>query len=88
MKFIRLSRISELTGNGVISGRLDIKITSICYDSRKAVKNSAFFCLVGALSDGHDYALDAYERGCRVFVCEKLPRGFLPFLLQRFMQAI
>ena len=76
MKFIRLSRISELTGNGVISGRLDIKITSICYDSRKAVKNSAFFCLVGALSDGHDYALDAYERGCRVFVCEKLPRGF------------
>ncbi len=76
MKAIRLSRIAELTGNSPVSGRLDIKITSVCYDSRKAVKNSVFFCLVGAISDGHDYALDAYERGCRVFVCERMPRGF------------
>ena len=76
MNAIRLSKILEITGNGRVSGRLDIKITSICYDSRKAVKNSVFFCLVGALSDGHDFALDAYARGCRVFVCEKMPRGF------------
>ena len=35
-----------------------------------------YFCLVGALADGHDYALDAYSRGCRVFVCERMPSGF------------
>ena len=76
MKAIRLSRIAELTGNTPVTGRLDIKITSVCYDSRKAVKDSVFFCLVGAISDGHDYAMDAYSRGCRVFVCERMPRGF------------
>lgn len=76
MNCIRLSRIAELTGNKPDTSRLDIKITSLCYDSRKAVSGGAFFCLIGALSDGHDYALDAYLRGCRVFVCEKVPRGF------------
>lgn len=76
MKGIRLSRIAELTGNKPDTGRLDIKITSICYDSRKAVAGGAFFCLTGALNDGHDYALDAYSRGCRVFICERVPDGF------------
>jgi len=76
LRGIRLSKIAELTGNKPDTGRLDIKITSICYDSRKAVAGCAFFCLTGALVDGHDYAHDAYARGCRVFVCERVPNGF------------
>ncbi|MBR2479660.1 MAG: UDP-N-acetylmuramoyl-L-alanyl-D-glutamate--2,6-diaminopimelate ligase [Clostridia bacterium] len=76
MNSVRLSKIAELTGNKPSSVRKDKEITSICRDSRKALPNSAFFCLVGAVSDGHDYALAAYEHGCRVFVCERTPKGF------------
>lgn len=71
-----MSRIAELTGNKFYPSQKDRNITSLCYDSRKAVVGSAFFCIVGAISDGHDYAIAAYERGCRVFVCERMPRGF------------
>ena len=45
--------------------------TSIVYDSRKAVPGSAFFCIRGALSDGHKYADSAYEKGARYFFCEE-----------------
>ena len=76
MNSVRLSKIAELTGNKPSSVRKDKEITSICRDSRKALPNSAFFCLVGAVSDGHDYALAAYEHGCRVFVCERTTRDF------------
>ena len=47
-----------------------VNVDDICYDSRKAAANSVFVCLTGALVDGHDYVLGAYERGCRVFVAE------------------
>ena len=45
--------------------------TSIVYDSRKAKPGSAFFCIRGALSDGHKYAASAYEKGARFFYCEE-----------------
>ncbi|MBE6538637.1 MAG: UDP-N-acetylmuramoyl-L-alanyl-D-glutamate--2,6-diaminopimelate ligase [Ruminococcaceae bacterium] len=48
----------------------DMEISSLCCDSRKAVPNSVFVCIKGAVSDGHDYAASAYERGCRIFVAE------------------
>ena len=47
-------------------------IAALCFDSRKAGRNSIFVCISGAVSDGHDYARAAYERGCRVFVQERL----------------
>ena len=46
--------------------------TSIVYDSRKAKPGSAFFCLRGALFDGHKYASSAYEKGARYFFCEEI----------------
>lgn len=45
--------------------------TSIVYDSRKAVPGAAFFCLRGALADGHKYAASAYGKGVRYFFCEE-----------------
>lgn len=47
----------------------DIEINDIAYDSRKAGKGIVFVCLKGAFADGHKYAMGAYERGSRVFVC-------------------
>ena len=46
-------------------------ITALCYDSRLASEGTVFFCLVGKVSDGHEFALSAYRRGCRFFVAER-----------------
>ena len=46
-------------------------ISDIVYDSRKAREGVIFVCIVGAVADGHKYAQSAYDKGARVFVCEK-----------------
>ena len=48
----------------------DIDITDVCFDSRKATAGSMFVCISGSLNDGHKYALSAYEKKCRVFICQ------------------
>ncbi len=47
------------------------------YNSKKADEDCLFVCLVGAKADGHDYAMHAYQNGCRAFLVShptKLPR--------------
>lgn len=54
-----------------LTGNADAEISDITFDSRKAGEGVMFFCLVGAAADGHDYAMAAYENGCRVFAVSK-----------------
>lgn len=49
----------------------DLEINDIAYDSRKCGEKILFVCLVGAFNDGHNYAMSAYEKGSRVFICER-----------------
>ncbi len=51
---------------------LNIDISDIVYDSRKASSDTMFVCLCGARFDGHEYALSAYENGCRCFMVERI----------------
>ncbi len=54
----------------------DMEISDIAYDSRKAGDGIVFVCLKGAFANGHKYAMSAYEKGSRVFVCsEKIEVG-------------
>ncbi len=50
--------IRELFGTGS-----EAQVTSLAMDSRVVTPGSAFFCIVGATSDGHRYAGDAADRG-------------------------
>lgn len=45
-------------------------IEDIVYNSKYAQKGTLFVALRGALSDGHKYIKDAYEKGVRVFVAQ------------------
>ena len=54
-----------------IQGLLDTEITQITNDSRKVLPGSLFFCIVGANSDGHDYAAMAMEKGAAALVVQK-----------------
>ena len=48
-----------------------IQIQKLSSHSKDANQNCIFVCIVGSLVDGHKYAHDAYERGCRVFVAQR-----------------
>ncbi|MEG1819818.1 MAG: Mur ligase family protein, partial [Oscillospiraceae bacterium] len=49
---------------------LDMEIEDIAYSSKKAGNNILFVCLNGSRVDGHNFAPDAYEKGCRIFICQ------------------
>lgn len=49
---------------------LDSYIKDISYNSKNAGEDKIFVCLVGSLVDGHNFAFPAYEKGCRIFVCQ------------------
>lgn len=69
----------------------DCEIKDIAYDSRKSGKDILFVCLVGAFTDGHSYAMSAYEKGCRVFLCQRevdLPRDALIIITENTRSAL
>lgn len=48
-----------------------MKITTLTYDSRKAVRGSAFFAVKGLNHDGLDYALEAGKKGAAALICDR-----------------
>ncbi len=48
-----------------------LTVSGVSNDSRKAEAGSMFVAIKGAAFDGHAYAKSAYERGCRIFLCER-----------------
>ncbi|SDK40376.1 UDP-N-acetylmuramoyl-L-alanyl-D-glutamate--2,6-diaminopimelate ligase [Natronincola ferrireducens] len=54
-----------------ISGRQEISIENIVYDSRKVTKNSLFICIKGFKTDGHLYIRDAIEKGASAILVEE-----------------
>jgi UDP-N-acetylmuramoyl-L-alanyl-D-glutamate--2,6-diaminopimelate ligase len=61
-----------------VKGDLDIDITNVAYDSRKAKAGSLFVCIDGTKVDGHSFIPDALENGTRAFLVEKdveVPEG-------------
>ncbi len=63
---MKLKNLIECNSN---MGEWEIK--GVTCDSRKVEKDFAFICIVGALSDGHDYAKQALEKGARVIITQK-----------------
>ncbi len=55
----------------MVIGSTDREITSICYDSRRAQKNSLFVALAGEKTDGNAYIDSAVERGAVAVVSEE-----------------
>lgn len=48
----------------------DNDILDITYNSSNSKPGFIFIALVGETVDGHNYALDAYNRGCRIFILQ------------------
>ena len=55
----------------LIRGSAAIEVADLEYDSRKVKAGVLFACMRGKTSDSHDYAMQAYNSGARVFLVEK-----------------
>ena len=66
-------QLQELLNGVAVTGSYDplLDIADVAYDSRKANESTMFVCLSGARTDGHIFAKNAYDTGCRLFLCEK-----------------
>ncbi|MFA9375125.1 MAG: UDP-N-acetylmuramoyl-L-alanyl-D-glutamate--2,6-diaminopimelate ligase [Lachnotalea sp.] len=68
---MKLEKLLDRVNYECIQGDINIQIDKIIYDSRKVDTNSLFFCVPGAVVDGHKFAGDAVEKGATVLVVEK-----------------
>ncbi|HHT87476.1 MAG TPA: UDP-N-acetylmuramoyl-L-alanyl-D-glutamate--2,6-diaminopimelate ligase [Clostridiales bacterium] len=66
-------------------------VTDLVYDSRRAVKDAVFVCIMGTVSDGHDYIPQAIEKGASVIVIEKeieLPKDVTVIRVENARKAL
>ncbi len=61
---------------GTLHNFPDREVNGICVvDSREVSRDGIFFAIKGEISDGADFAQDAYERGASLVVAEKVVDG-------------
>jgi UDP-N-acetylmuramoyl-L-alanyl-D-glutamate--2,6-diaminopimelate ligase len=56
-----------------VSGKTDIEINKIVFDSRQVEKGSLFVAIGGTQVDGHQFIAKAIEMGAPAILCEHLP---------------
>ena len=69
-EFLTLQEVEQTDGD------LEQEVTSLTYDSRKAVAGTVFFAVPGEKVDGHDYIGEAVKRGAAAVVVSR--RGSWP----------
>lgn len=51
---------------------LSLQVDDIVYNSSESKENTVFFCIIGSKADGHCFSKQAYEKGSKIFVCERV----------------
>ncbi len=69
----QLQRILRNIKTTQIIGNLEKSVSSIEFDSRKAIAGSVFFAIKGTQVDGHRFISSAIAKGSSIIVCEILP---------------
>ena len=68
---MNLSKLLEKLSYTLVSGSVETQVESLTSDSRKVRENTAFVCIVGAVSDGHTYIQAAVEQMASVIVVQQ-----------------
>lgn len=68
-----LSEILYKISLQAVSGKTDIEINKIVFDSRQVEKGSLFVAIGGTQVDGHQFIAKAIEMGASAILCEHLP---------------
>lgn len=67
---MKLSALLERLEYECVQGSLDVDVKSVVNDSRKAEDGALFFCIKGAVSDGHKYAAEVAGKGAAVLIVQ------------------
>lgn len=68
---IGLETVAEVCGGRLIGTGT---VAAVCTDSREATDaQTQFAVMVGERVDAHDYMRRAYDGGCRLFLCQRIP---------------
>lgn len=68
---MKLSDLLSKLDYTLVQGSIDTDVTAVENDSRKVSEGSLFFCITGAVFDGHQYAKDVADKKAAVLVVEK-----------------
>ncbi|MGI8427598.1 MAG: UDP-N-acetylmuramoyl-L-alanyl-D-glutamate--2,6-diaminopimelate ligase [Actinomycetota bacterium] len=68
---MKLSRAAKIMGGELTESMPEPQITGLSYDSRRVTRGDLFFSIPGSNSDGHDFAVKAFEAGAVALVCER-----------------
>lgn len=68
---MRLSQLLEECSCTLLQGDMDIEVTELLMDSRKACPGGVFVCIVGAKSDGHNFVDQVVAGGVKALIVEK-----------------
>lgn len=68
---MKLSQLLEGLDYMIVQGDTDIDINNIHNDSRQVSQGDLFFCITGAVSDGHKFATDVVAKGAAAIIVEK-----------------
>src|SRR5437016_13848661 len=66
-----LERLVAALGAADVVGRAPVEVRDLAYDARAVGPGSLFFCVPGAVADGHHFAPEAVERGAVALVVER-----------------
>ncbi|MES2309102.1 MAG: UDP-N-acetylmuramoyl-L-alanyl-D-glutamate--2,6-diaminopimelate ligase [Verrucomicrobiota bacterium] len=87
-----LNQLQALLPQATIKGTLPSEIRGLSYDSRRIRSGDLFFAWKGDKSDGHQYLLQAVEKGAVGVVVEKissaLPAHFLQVEVKRVRESL
>jgi len=67
---MKLSKLLEHVTYRCLQGPAECEVRNIINDSRKAEEGSLFFCIKGAVTDGHKYVPDVVAKGAKVLIVE------------------
>lgn len=67
---MKLEKLLEHVSYELLQGSIDVEVKNVINDSRKAEEGSLFFCIKGAVSDGHKFAPDVIAKGAKVLVVQ------------------
>lgn len=66
-----LQNLIEKLSYTVVQGDVNIPVSELIFDSRKACKDGVFVCISGAVVDGHSFVNEVVEKGVTSVVVEK-----------------
>jgi UDP-N-acetylmuramoyl-L-alanyl-D-glutamate--2,6-diaminopimelate ligase len=78
---MNLERLVAALGPVEVLGRAPVDVRDLAYHARAVTPGALFFCVPGSGADGHEFAIEAVERGAHALVVERVLSVPVPQLI-------